>query len=271
MPEIAPLNKKQPMLTRVKRANGVCHETRVDQQPSFVLHATPWRETSLIVEIFSHDFGRMGLVAKGAKRPTSQFRGVLVPFAPLSLAWSGRGEVKTLVRAEWHGGFAPLRGDALLVGFYMNELLVRLMARGDPHEALFNTYQHSLAALSVGAQENFESILRSFELDLLRETGWLPILNKTECGAAIKHDVHYRVHPEWGVAILDVPVTHPEALVVRGATLQALNERCWAQVYSDQDNTVAGECRRLLRALLAYRLNGRPLNTRRILKDLRTF
>ena len=104
-------------------------ELRVDHQPGAVLHTTPWRETSLIVEVFTRDFGRLPLVARGAKRPTSQFRSLLSPFAPLTLAWSGRGEIKNLVRVEWIGGMPPLRGRALLSAFYANELLVRLMAR----------------------------------------------------------------------------------------------------------------------------------------------
>ncbi|MCX7901997.1 MAG: DNA repair protein RecO, partial [Burkholderiaceae bacterium] len=116
------------------------HDHRVDQQPALVLHAYPWRETSLILEAFTRDYGRLTLVARGAKRPASQFRGLLSPFAPLLMSWSGRGDIKTLTRVEWWGGVAPLRGDALFAGFYLNELLVRLLARGDPHERLFARY-----------------------------------------------------------------------------------------------------------------------------------
>ena len=115
-------------------------DARVDHQPGVVLHTTPWRETSLIVEAFTRDYGRVGLVARGAKRPTSQFRGLLAPFAPLSLSWSGRNEIKNLVRVEWIGGLTPLRGNALLAAFYANELVVRLLARADPHERLFDNY-----------------------------------------------------------------------------------------------------------------------------------
>jgi len=121
-------------------------ETRVDHQPAFVLHSYAWRETSLIVEMLSRDFGRVALVARGAKRPTSQFRGILMPFSPLALSWSGRAELKTLVRAEWQGGLAPLRGDGLLAAFYLNELLVRLLPRADAHPGLFASYVQALAA-----------------------------------------------------------------------------------------------------------------------------
>ena len=102
---------------------------RIDQQPGFVLHSYPYRETSLIVEVFSRDHGRLGLVAKGARRPMSQLRGVLMAFQPLLIDWSGGGEMKTLVRAEWQGGQPLLGGQALLCAYYLNELLMRLLAR----------------------------------------------------------------------------------------------------------------------------------------------
>jgi len=115
---------RAPGGTRARRAA----DSRVDQQPAFVLHSYPWRETSLIIDAMTRDFGRVALVARGAKRPTSQFRGLLAPFAPLSVCWSGRAEIKSLIRADWVGGLAPLRGEQLLTAFYLNELLVRLLA-----------------------------------------------------------------------------------------------------------------------------------------------
>jgi DNA repair protein RecO (recombination protein O) len=109
---------------------------RIDQQPGFVLHSYPYRETSLIVEVFSRDHGRIGLVAKGARRPMSQLRGVLMAFQPLLIDWSGGGEMKTLVRAEWQGGQPLLGGQALLCAYYLNELLMRLLPREDPTRAV---------------------------------------------------------------------------------------------------------------------------------------
>jgi DNA repair protein RecO (recombination protein O) len=109
---------------------------RIDQQPGFVLHSYPYRETSLIVEVFSRDHGRIGLVAKGARRPMSQLRGVLMAFQPLLIDWSGGGEMKTLVRAEWQGGQPLLGGQALLCAYYLNELLMRLLPREDPTPAV---------------------------------------------------------------------------------------------------------------------------------------
>jgi len=237
-------------------------ESRVDQQAAFVLHSYPWRETSLIVDVFTRDHGRVGLVARGAKRPTSQFRGLLAPFAPIAVSWSGRAEIKSLVRAEWVGGLAPLRGDELLSAFYLNELLVRLLARGDPHEALFFSYAHTLRALSLGAAQR-EQALRGFELDLLRETGVAPSFETSDDGAPIDPDAWYRVDPEHGVRRVAEAAVRGGENCVRGQTMHALARRDLATVAQ------AGDARALLRQLIGYHLRGRPLNTQRILSDLR--
>src|SRR5437762_1362429 len=114
--------------------------SRVDAQPALVLHSYPFRETSLVIEVFTRDFGRVALVARGARRPRSALRGVLLAFQPLLVSWSGKGELYTLIRAEWHGAYQPLRGLSLICGFYLNELLLKLLPRHDAHERLFDTY-----------------------------------------------------------------------------------------------------------------------------------
>jgi DNA repair protein RecO (recombination protein O) len=118
---------------------------RHDDQPAFVLHAYAYRETSLIVEALSASHGRVALVARGAKRPRSELRGVLQAFQPLTLSWAGGGELKTLIRAEWQSGLPLVSGSALLCGFYLNELLLKLLPREDAHPQLFNDYQDALA------------------------------------------------------------------------------------------------------------------------------
>src|SRR5260221_3713193 len=124
---------------------------RRDARAAFVLHTYAYRETSLIVETFTADYGRVAMVARGAKRPRSETRGLLQAFQPLVLSWSGGGELKTLLKAEWGGGLALPRGAALLCGFYLNELLLKLLAREDPHAALYRDYQEALQALGAGA------------------------------------------------------------------------------------------------------------------------
>jgi DNA repair protein RecO (recombination protein O) len=236
-------------------------ETRVDHQPGFVLHAHPWRETSLIVDVLTRDHGRLSLVARGAKRPTSQFRGLLSVFSPLAVSWSGRGEIKTLIRAEWVGGLAPLRGDELLSAFYLNELLVRLLARGDPHEELFFSYARALRELSLDAARR-EQALRGFELDLLREIGVAPSFAVCGDGTPVHADAWYRVDPEHGVRSIAEPPPGTE-YCAHGRAMQALAQRDLAALAG------MSEARALLRQLIGYHLRGRPLNTHRILADLR--
>src|SRR5678816_2785703 len=121
---------------------------RRDEQAAFVLHTYPYRETSVIVETLTEEHGRVALVARGAKRPRSELRGVLQAFQPLTLSWAGTAELKTLVKAEWRGGFPLPGGAALLCGFYLNELLLKLLAREDPHPVLWNAYAETLLALT---------------------------------------------------------------------------------------------------------------------------
>ena len=143
--------------------------TRITDAPAYLLHATPWRETSLVVQAFARDHGCLALVAKGAKRPYSVLRPVLSAFQPLSLSWTGSGEVKTLTRAEI-AGLRPLAGAALMSAWYMNELLLRLLAREDAHPALFDAYDTALKQLAGGSRA--AGALRRFEWTLLRETGY---------------------------------------------------------------------------------------------------
>ncbi len=243
-----------------RRARRVS-DARIEQQPAFVLHSYPWRETSLIVDVLTRDHGRVALVARGAKRPTSQFRGLLAVFSPISVSWSGRAEIKTLIRAEWVGGLTPLRGDELLSAFYLNELLVRLLARGDPHEELFFTYARVLREISLDRGRR-EQALRGFELDLLREIGVAPSFEHAGDGTPIDPDAWYRVDPEQGVRAIDEPHAGAEYCVC-GRTMQALARRDLAAI------AAAAEARVLLRQLIGYHLRGRPLNTHRILNDLR--
>ena len=233
-------------------------DARVDHEPAYLLHSYPWRETSLIVEVFTRDHGRVALAARGAKRPTSHLRGVLTAFCPLLLAWSGRNEIKTLVRAEWCGGLAPLRGDGLLAGFYLNELLVRLLARGDAHERLFAAYGAALGELARAAPP--AGALRAFELALLRETGFLPALDHCEDGAPIDPCARYRIESARGLVRVEEA---GDDLCIHGATALAMARGEFI------DARVAGESKTALRQLIRYHLDGRPLNTRRILQDLK--
>lgn len=143
---------------------------RVTDAASYLLHATAWKESSLIAQMFSRDYGVVSLVAKGAKRPYSALKPVLLNFQPLLLSWTGANEIKTLTRAEL-AGIHALSGRALMSAWYMNELILRLLPREDPHPVLFDQYRIALQALSQ-KDLNVASVLRQFEWLLLQETGY---------------------------------------------------------------------------------------------------
>ncbi|MDS0808683.1 DNA repair protein RecO, partial [Burkholderia cenocepacia] len=244
---------------KARRATSRTSDFRVAEQPAFVLHSYPYRETSLIVDVLTRDHGRLALVAKGAKRPHSALRGVLQTFQPLLLSWSGKSEVRTLTGAEWVGGMLPLGGDGLLCGFYANELLVKFCAREDPQPPLFNHYVLTLTRLAHG--EPAVQVLRSFERVLLRETGYAMALNRTVARRAVEPERRYVFDPERGVrnADDDVPSHWP---VITGQTLLDMEQDDYHRA-----QTVA-QSKTLMRFLLNTYLGGTPLATRQILIDL---
>jgi len=150
---------------------------RAHEEPAFVLHRYDWSESSLILEVFGRRHGRIALAAKGVKRPTSQFRPVLLPLQPLLLSWSGDAEVRTLKSAQWQGGHVMPTGDALLAGSYLNELLLKMLARDDPHPPLFDHYALAVQLLAERGGELQSLVVRGFELVLLRAIGLLPDLS----------------------------------------------------------------------------------------------
>ena len=230
---------------------------RIDQQPGFVLHSYPYRETSLIVEVFSRDHGRLGLVAKGARRPMSQLRGVLMAFQPLLIDWSGGGEMKTLVRAEWQGGQPLLGGQALLCAYYLNELLMHLLPREDTHERLFSVYAETLRRFADGLRE---ADLRGFERALLQELGYGLTLAHDARGQPLDPEGFYAYEIERGPVRLSGPGN--SALCVRGKTLVDLAN----EDFSDPRSLL--EAKQLMRALIAHYTGGKELESRKIFKEL---
>lgn len=232
--------------------------TKVGGQPAFVLHSYPHKETSLIVELFTRDYGRVALVAKGAKRPHSQLRGVLQTFQPLTAGWVGKAELRTLTDAEWVGGMLPLEKTALLCGFYLNELLVKLLARDDAHARLFNHYVATLNQLAHN--EPATIVLRKFELALLKETGVAADLARcTATREPVLVERMYVVDPERGPRPERAADAWPR---VSGKTLLDMEREDY------QDPATQAQSKQLMRFLLAHHLGGAPLNTRQILIDL---
>lgn len=226
------------------------------EETAYLLHATPYRETSLVVDLFSRDTGRVAAVAKGAKRRNSALRAVLLQFQPLDVAWAGKNELRTLTKCEWVGGQPSPQGDALICAFYMNELLVRLLPREDPHPGLFDGYAAALEALTAGAPS--DETLRRFEWLLLRETGYAPDLEHDVDDQPIRPDAAYR----WQAGSGFVAAESDADSVLAGSTLRDLAAGRFDSPVSRQ------QAKYLTRAILAHHLDGVPLNTRQILIDL---
>ena len=149
---------------------------RINHEPAFLLASVPWRESSLRLEVFSRSYGRVALLARSARKRQSELRGVLVPFVPMSASWYGSGELKTLHRAEWLGGWPQPQGRALFSGLYVNELVLRLTAREDPQPELYDALQDVLQTLC--RQPNHAGALRRFEWKLLDSLGYAPDLQR---------------------------------------------------------------------------------------------
>ena len=251
-------------------------------QPAFVLHQWDWSETSLILDLFTREHGRVAAVAKGAKRPYSQLRPVLMPFQRLlvltSLPKSATGasansdagaDILLLRTAEYAGAGASLPPARLFSGFYLNELLMKLLARGDPHAALFDAYADALQALALAADE---SPLRAFELQLLRETGVLPELSRiTTTQAVVQPGRAYRLSAEAGLVV----AAADDATSLDGAACLALQAALDSHD-SHGGATLRRACLRVLpplrsqlRALLHYHLGASSLRTRQLMLDLR--
>ncbi|WP_395007974.1 DNA repair protein RecO [Undibacterium sp.] len=233
-------------------------DVRILHQPGFVLHSYPYKETSLIVDVFSREYGRLSLVAKGAKRPTSALRSVLQTFQPLNISWTGKAEIRTLTAAEWVGGMLPLEKSALLCGFYLNELLVKFLVRDDANTILFDAYVSTLNQLAHN--ETAAIVLRKFELILLQQAGLIGDLSYcvSSRGRVLGNEL-YVLEPGVGVRFAELGENLPH---ISGKTLLDMSAGDYA------DSQTQAQSKQLMRSLLSFHLHGAPLNTRQILIDL---
>jgi DNA repair protein RecO (recombination protein O) len=241
---------------------------RASEEPGFVLHRYDWSESSLILEVFTRLHGRIALVAKGVKRPTSQFRPVLLPLQPLHLSWGGDAEVRTLKAAQWQGGHVMPTGEALLSGSYLNELLMRLLARDDPHTRLYDHYALAVQLLAERPDAQ-QPILRAFELLLLRDIGLLPDLAcEGTTLADLQDEACYLLSPEGGLRVAQ----GDDAYGMLGHRWRAL------QAAMDEANPFIATLRTCvacqqslqpqLRQLLHYHGGVRVFKTRQLMLDL---
>jgi DNA repair protein RecO (recombination protein O) len=237
---------------------------------AYVLHRYDWSESSLILELFTRERGRVVVVAKGAKRPYSQLRPVLLPFQRVNVLL-GRppgdegSEVQLLRSAEWAGGVPVLHGGALFRGFYLNELLLKLLARQDPHAALFDAYAQTLPALAGDENPASTAALRAFELVLLRETGVLPELDRvTHTLTPLAPAGRYHLQADVGVGEGGADAVHGRTLLALQAALAAgdlgaLQAACLGALPA---------LRVQLRALLQYHLGHTVLRTRQVMLEV---
>ncbi|OGT20221.1 MAG: DNA repair protein RecO [Gammaproteobacteria bacterium RBG_16_57_12] len=240
-------------------------DSRVTLQPAYLIHQRPYRETSALLEVFTPEHGKIGLVARGIKGARGRWRGLLQPFRPLLLSWRGRGGLATLTDAEPSGLALGLSGEQILNGFYLNELLQRLLHRDDPHLELFGAYDHALRRLAAlppapGAAAEKQQQLRLFEVRLLEAIGYGIILDREAgTGAPISAERLYSYRMDGG------PVSwQPEQAGIRvhGRTLQALQQGTL------DDEQSRHEARNLLRAMLQGQLGDRPLHSRELVRQV---
>lgn len=255
---------------------------RVSEEPAFILHRYDWSESSLILETFTRHRGRVALVAKGVKRHTSNFRPVLLALQPLKLNWTlagdGSGDIHVLKGAEWAGGHVMPTGDSLMTGMYLNELLMRLLAREDPYALLFDAYAAVVRLLATASARRadaaegaaVEPALRAFELLLLRELGLLPALDSETLtqqplqpagryGLVAEHGLHQAANQRASLTGTQWQALH--AALHQTDAFLALARAC---------ETVASPLKPQLRALLQYHCGSPPLRTRQLMLDLQS-
>jgi DNA repair protein RecO (recombination protein O) len=242
---------------------------RVANEPAYVLHRYDWSESSLILEVFTRHHGRIALVAKGAKKPSSNFRPILLPLQPLHVAFGGDAEIRTLKGAEWMGGHVMPTGDALMSGYYINELVLNLLARDDPHPRLFDVYASVVQVIASDHGEALQSALRTFELLLLREIGLLPMLNaQTLTLAGLDPQARYSLVPEGGLRQAGdgdrASLSGAQWLSLQASLADSAPFTTTLRACAD----VMAELKPQLRTLLNYHCGVTTLRTRQVMIDL---
>jgi len=243
---------------------------RVELQPAYVLHSRPFSDSSLIVDCLTPDFGRISLLAKGARAAKSRQRNLLQPFLALSVSWQGKSNLKTLIGVETQSLRLPLQGKSLYCGFYLNELLVRLLPELDAMPEILSIYQQALEALSLpsarGGDSGFEVVLRRFERQLLQLLGYeINFLYEALSSEPIHTHGHYRYEPEQGFIRVEGHLTRTEferAMLFQGEQVLALA----AHDYNQPATLYAAKC--VMRLALQPLLGRKPLQSRKLFVDM---
>lgn len=228
---------------------------RIQLQPAFILHGRSYRDSSRLLDVLTRDYGRVTLVAKGARSARSKLQGVLEVFTPLIISWSGKGEVQTLTGAESVKNTVLLSGKHIISAYYINELVQRLTIPHDPHPELFFIYKQALEGF---ANEDTELVLRRFEKKLLTEIGYgLNLQTESESGEKIlKNEAYYYDVEKGAINIKNNPAT--DAISISGETLLDLEAEKFRSSKSQS------EAKKLMRVILGYHLGDKPLKTRNL-------
>jgi DNA repair protein RecO (recombination protein O) len=239
---------------------------RVHLQPAYLLHRRPFRDNTEVAELFCAEQGRMAVLARGMarRRRGGALSALLQPFQPLLVSYSGRGELPALTGVEGAGALPPLVGEALLSGFYLNELLLRLLERGQAQSSLFTAYGSALGELSDRGPGDVEPILRSFEFELLRELGYaVDFTREAGSGVPLRGDYHYRLVPEQGFYVAEEVREHGDG------SDRFSGEALLAVASGRFEGSVAPVAKRLVRVLLHPHLGPRPLRSREMFRSWR--
>jgi len=232
--------------------------SRIDGQPAFLLHHRPFRDTSLLLDVFSREHGKLALVARGARSQKSRLKGLLRPFLPLRLSWVIRSDLGTLTGAELDGRPITLSGDALLSGYYLNELILNFLHRHDAQPDVFDAYAETIANLA-GARDPAPT-LRVFEIELLRLLGYaLNLEHEANTGQPIDTERYYEFRPDQGAVAVS---RDSGAQVFSGSELTAIRNARF------DEPAALGAASRLLRTVIAYHLGDKELKSRKVLVDL---
>ncbi len=230
---------------------------RISLQPAFILHHRSYRETSLLLDVFTKDYGRIALIARGVRKNRSRTRPLLQPFHPLLISWQGKTELMTLQIVEPQGVPITLQGECLLSGFYLNELLMRLLQKQDPHPQLYTIYQETLLELQQSHLQ--QKYLRLFEKKLLTELGYgLQLQYSIPDGNPFLADRLYRFYPEQGFERCESHQNISQSTFFLGKHLIALAR----EELNDEESL--REIKRLMRIALGYLLGPEPLQSRRL-------
>ncbi len=236
------------------------------QTLAYILHTRPWRETSLLVDALTQDFGRVAFIAKGAKRPHSPLRGLLEPFTPVSIQFTGKLGIKNLTHAHWVQALAVLRPAHSIQAWYLSELCLRVLGEDDPQPALYAAYDNAMRSLiALPPERDTQSILRYFEVRLLMALGLWPDARADAAGQPLSLDAHYTLDEGAGWALCQATNA---AWALTGAQILSLENPTQSLANIAEDKLSLHTVRIALRALLSNALHGKVLSTREVWKEL---